>query len=339
MKATHVNTLRIPELDFTKGALVLIMVLYHWLDYFIGPQSEIFRYLRFLTPSFICVSGFLISNIYLSKYEIVDPRLPKRLGQRGLKLLGIFIVLNVAIRAVFENSYNGKILFGSLSSISAIFVSGNTLIPGVGKAAAFYVLVPIAYLLLLSAGLVIVRRLYKYTFQVAFTCSLLSVFILELIGLKNGNLELITIGLLGVMLGCVPMNKINNFVGHPYLIGSAYLLYTAAITLWNVVYSLQIVGVCLSLMLIYLLGKNDGEAGKARGHIMLLGKYSLVAYIAQILILQLLHRSFRVIGLAPGTLAISFLAAIGLTLIAVVVVDRARTCSRTVDGLYKAVFA
>src|SRR5580704_5753793 len=65
---------RIPALDFTKGALVLIMVLYHWLNYFVGPQADIYRYLRFLTPSFIFITGFLVSGVYLSKYSVADPR-------------------------------------------------------------------------------------------------------------------------------------------------------------------------------------------------------------------------------------------------------------------------
>src|SRR5271166_4503527 len=69
---------RISALDFTKGALVLIMVLYHWVNYFIGLQWPYYRYLRFLTPSFIFVTGFMISNVYLSKYVVDDPRLFKR---------------------------------------------------------------------------------------------------------------------------------------------------------------------------------------------------------------------------------------------------------------------
>src|SRR5690242_13803806 len=85
---------RIPALDFTKGALVLIMVLYHWINYFIGPDLD-YRYLRFLTPSFIFITGFLVSNVYLSKYRVNDPYLPKRLLTRGLKLLAVFIGLNV----------------------------------------------------------------------------------------------------------------------------------------------------------------------------------------------------------------------------------------------------
>src|SRR5271156_2446840 len=87
---------RIAALDFTKGALVLIMVLYHWMNYFMVLGWTYYRYLRFLTPSFIFVTGFMISNVYLSKYEATAPRLSKRLFTRGLKLLTIFVLLNLA---------------------------------------------------------------------------------------------------------------------------------------------------------------------------------------------------------------------------------------------------
>src|ERR1700743_1376787 len=87
---------RIHALDFTKGTLVLIMVLYHWMNYFMALDWTYYRYLHFLTPSFIFITGFMISNIYLSKYAAGDIRLSKRLFTRGLKLMAIFVALNVA---------------------------------------------------------------------------------------------------------------------------------------------------------------------------------------------------------------------------------------------------
>src|ERR1700758_4327571 len=84
MTTTGSKAGRIAALDFTKGSLVLIMVLYHWINYFYGVQDN--RYLRFLTPSFIFITGFLISNVYLSKYGVSDPKLPRRLIQRGAKI-------------------------------------------------------------------------------------------------------------------------------------------------------------------------------------------------------------------------------------------------------------
>src|SRR5260370_26266249 len=126
------NTRRNPALDFTKGCLSLFMVLYHCLEYFVFATVDSYRYIRFVTPSFIFITGFLISNIYLSKYEISDPRLPKRLLQRGLKILGIFVALNVIISLLFSQSYAGRVLFTSLSvsNLVAIYVTGNTVIEG-----------------------------------------------------------------------------------------------------------------------------------------------------------------------------------------------------------------
>src|SRR5438552_8878065 len=99
--STKIN--RISALDFTKGALVLFMVLYHWLNYFVATEVDIYRYLRFITPSFIFITGFLISNVLLLKHPIGDLRFPRRLIQRGLKLTGLFILLYVTIKLILSD--------------------------------------------------------------------------------------------------------------------------------------------------------------------------------------------------------------------------------------------
>jgi hypothetical protein len=247
----------------------------------------------------------------------------------------------VIISLLLSQSYAGRILFTSfsVSNLVAIYVTGNTEIAGSGKAAAFYVLVPISYLLLLSAGLLILGRSFKYIFHTVFVLFLGVILILDLAGLKSSNLELLTIGLLGVLLGYIPIEKINRFVRHSYVIVGAYLCYLIAIKTWNVIYALLVVGTCLSVMLIYLVGAKTYELGRARKHVDLLGKYSLLGYIAQIAILQVLYRSLRYVNLGAGTLILSFLAAFALTMISVEVVDRLRARSTVVDKLHKAVFA
>ena len=87
------------------------------------------------------------------------------------------------------------------------------------------------------------------------------------------------------------------------------------------------------------MGASGNDPGRVRSLVILLGKYSLLGYIVQILILQVLRRAFRLVELGPGMLAVSFFAAVALTIIAVVVVDRARARSATVDGLYRTVFS
>jgi peptidoglycan/LPS O-acetylase OafA/YrhL len=331
--------LRIPALDFTKGALVLIMVLYHWLNYFISPQGFIYRYLRFLTPSFIFISGFLISHVYFVTYGISDPQVPRRLMKRGLKILAVFIFLNVVRIFLIPDSRNGVMPSEpwAAKNIIAVYVTGNMSVGGV-KAAAFPILVPISYLLLLSAGLVIICRFYKYTFHAVCLFALLCILILDVNGMGSGNLELLTIGLLGVILGFKPIETIDNLVVHRGAVVAAYLCYVAAISIWNVIYPIQFVGVCLNLLVIYALGANS-EQGRVSRHIVLLGKYSLFGYIAQIAILQALYRSLRFIDPGIAKLVISFFAAFALTIISVEVLDRTRRRAVTVDRLYKAIFA
>jgi peptidoglycan/LPS O-acetylase OafA/YrhL len=332
---------RISALDFTKGGLVLLMVLYHWINYFIGPQWEYYLYLRFLTPSFIFITGFMISNVYLSKYDAADPRLPKRLLTRGGKLMAIFLVLNVARTFVVPVLGTGFLAGNPLDprNIFTVYVSGNLPIAG-GKLAAFSILVPISYLLMFSGVLMLPCRSYRYTFQVVCALLLSSILILGLIGARSQNLEFVTIGMLGVLTGFIPIAAINDFVRHPYALAFAYLCYTIAITIWNVPFPLLIVGVSLSLMVIYLVGVSGSESGTIMSEFILLGKYSLFGYVSQIAILQVLSAGFRHVNLSGLViLGTSFIAAFALTVISVEVVDRARTKATSIDRLYRAVFA
>jgi hypothetical protein len=329
-------------MDFTKGALVLIMVLYHWLNYFYGFEGNIYRYLRFLTPSFIFITGFLVSNIYLSKYGVSDPRPPRRLAQRGLKILGVFLGLNVIRTLSLPEVSRSQLLSDHMSAryLFNVYVTGNVLSGGQGKAVAFYILVPIGYLLLLSALLLIAARHVNYVFHGVGAFFLLSVFVLNAAGTPSPNLELLTIGLLAVILGYAPIEKVSAFVRHPYLLAAAYLGYLGGVAVWNVIYPIQIVGVLLTLMIIYLVGDSSGQPGRIRSTMILLGRYSLLGYIAQIAILQTLHQGLGHARLDRSTIMIaSFLAAFVLTIMAVQLTDYARSKIGTVDRLYKAVFA
>jgi peptidoglycan/LPS O-acetylase OafA/YrhL len=340
MTAGSPNPQRISGLDFTKGALVLIMVLYHWINYFIGPQWPYYRYLRFLTPSFIFITGFMISNVYLSKYKAADPRLSKRLFTRGFKLLIIFVLLNLARTFIVPALGTGVVLGNLLepTNIFTIFVSGNFPVVG-SKVISFSILVPISYLLMLSGVLMLPYRFSKYTFHIACVLLFLSIVALALVGVESPNLELISIGMLGVLTGFMPIAAINDFVRHPYTLGLAYLCYLIAITFWNVPFSLQMVGVPLSVMVIYLVGITGSVSGIIKSEVILLGKYSLFGYIAQIAILQILAASLRHANFGFVTLSVTFAAAFALTIVSVEAVDRLRARAASMDRLYKAVFA
>jgi hypothetical protein len=339
MILTSRNTQRNSALDFTKGALVLIMVLYHWLNYFWGPHDN--RYLRFLTPSFIFISGFIISNVYFSKYGVSDPQLPKRLIQRGLKILGVFALLNVTRNFLMRGGAQDQV--APAESLGKRFIDiyliGNGVGGGQAKAVAFFILVPISYLLILSALLLLLARVYRYTFHIACLLFLLCAVVSNIVGVEVPSLELLAIGLLGVIAGYAPIEKVNAAVRHPVLLAAAYITYLGAISIWNVSYPLQVLGVYLSLMIIYLLGQHDGEPNNFRGTVVLLGKYSLLGYISQIAILQILRVIFNHVESENTVLGLSFVSAFVLTILSIELVDRARSQSKTVDRLYRAVFA
>jgi hypothetical protein len=127
--------------------------------------------------------------------------------------------------------------------------------------------------------------------------------------------------------------------GQPALLGLAYAGYIVAITVWNVIYPLQIVAVCLNLALIYLLGTKSDHFDGVGDQIIVLGKYSLFGYIAQIGILRVLRGVVRNESPSTGTVLVSLLAALALTVLLVNAVDRLRIQFRTVDRLYTIVFA
>jgi hypothetical protein len=331
---------RIPALDFTKGALVLIMVLYHWINYFLGPHDN--RYLRFLTPSFIFISGFIVSNVYFSKYSISDPQLPKRLIQRGLKILGVFLCLNLTRNFISPGRAPELAALTTqdrIRSLFDIYVLGSGVGGGQAKAVAFFILVPICYLLLLSAVLLVVSRYYRFAVHIVCMVFLLGIAISNYEGFEIPNLELLAIGLLGVIAGYLPTERVNTIVRHPYLLATGYFGYLAAITVWNVIFPLQIVGVYLSLMILYLMGLERGEPGRIRATVVLLGKYSLLGYIAQIAILQCLRLAIHPFSWETALFVLSFILAFALTIASIKVVDYARSGSVIVDRLYKFVFA
>ncbi len=332
---------RIPAFDFTKGALVLFMVLYHWLNYFYGPHGEIYKYLRFLTPSFTFISGFLISYVHFSKYGVGSSKLSRRLFLRGIKLLAVFVALNLIVSSLVPDSFVRNIfsIRSTLPSLDTVFLTARISSSGAGKIAAFGILVPISYLLMLAALLSPACRFFRYTFHTVCAVLLLFMVVLDLHGIQSANLELVTIGLLGVVLGYVSGDELQKLVSRPWVILVAYCVYLVAITIWTVSLYVQMVGACLTTALLYIVGIQNGRLGRLRGHIVLLGRYSLFGYISQIAILQLLSVSLRHVNLGPITLTASFVAAFVLTMISVEAIDGGRAVSKTIDGAYKVVFA
>lgn len=326
---------RNPAFDYSKGILVLFMVLYHWINYFVSAVGPIYTYLRFVTPSFIFIAGFLISRIYPARYAVEHHRISKRLFVRGAKLLLMFTVLNVVANALFRTSYRGGMpgVEGFIRNALSIYVSGNA-------RASFWVLLPISYLLLLASGLFFVDRANKLVMISLCTVCLMSAILLNAVGYSSPNLDLIAMGLLGMVFGTVSAETITGSASNLLHIVYIYVAYLILISFLGVPYFLQIIGVCLSVLLIYATGLKWCGVGIVGRQTVLLGQYSLFGYVAQIGVLHFLYLGASHLHLNGGMLwVLSFVAAFGLTLAMVNAVDALRKRFSFVRALYKVAFS
>jgi len=99
---------RLTYLDLTKGFLVLLMVVYHSLNYTRQYQLA-FLYLSFLPSSFILITGFLLSRVYAPRYVPGDRSLMIRLFLRGFRLLLLFTGLNLIAQFVRSPAYGHSV--------------------------------------------------------------------------------------------------------------------------------------------------------------------------------------------------------------------------------------
>jgi len=326
---------RLASLDFAKGVLVLVMVLYHWLNYFIGLQWDGYRYLRFLTPAFICISGFLVSRVYLQRYSADDPRLRRRLLGRGLKLLALFLALNILI----DWTLGGGRVFNlsrpamALSWAEAIFVQGR------GGFAAFEILVSIAYFLLLAPLVLLVSKRLAIPLWVIAAIAITAAAVVSNMRSLNPHLEILPLAFLGLAAGANTSSRLASPLSSPVLVLLAYPFYLAAVAMWNVSYPLLVVAVTLNLLLIHVSTLLWGTSGAIQQYVVRIGQYSLLSYIVQIAVLQLLRRALQGQYLGVPALIGSLAVALAVTVAVVELTVLLRSRSTGFDRLYRVIFA
>ncbi|MBX3347814.1 MAG: hypothetical protein KF747_03635 [Nitrospira sp.] len=321
-------------LDFTKGVLVLFMLLYHWMNYFVGIDGPVYPYLRFIPASFIFISGFLLATVYPTKYGLNNSNLYLRLLVRGLKILALFTLLNVLANMAFSNSYRGAMpgVENFLNNAASIYIGGN------GRM-AFGVLLPIGYLLILSTLIFLGMQVTKYFVLVVCAASFVGVSLLDHYEVANPNFSFIAIGTLGMTLGQYPLQRIYTWAGWSWVMAGLYAGYLIAINIWGERYFLEVIGVCLSVLLIYGAGITIREPRVLVSTVVLLGQYSLYAYIAQIGLLQFLQRSLVTVDVRTGELwALSIIGAFALTILIVWATHQMCLRSPTLDKMYRLVF-
>lgn len=319
-------------LDFAKGGLVLCMIAYHTLNYF-RYDVRLLRHLHFLPPSFIFIAGFLITHIYLPRTRSCESKTYRRLTVRGLKVLGLFVTLNLSVHAIFTTSYNRNLGLGVFfENLDALFVAGDR------RYLVFGILLPISYLLLLSGLFLRLTRTIHYILPIISGGTYLACLFLSNNGQLTFNLDLVSMGLLGMVAGLASKSSIVQFTSNLVPIVTAYVGYSLAVIVWYPTYFINTFGVILALLLLYAIGRRVPPWGLASSFMALLGNYSLFSYLFQIAVLQAIFRSSRNFTMLEGDVLIPFALTVAITIGAIKALDLARLRSPFVAWIYKLVF-
>jgi fucose 4-O-acetylase-like acetyltransferase len=269
-------------LDFAKGLLIAIMIVYHWMNFTWGPIGGINDYFRFLTPAFIFLAGWTIGSYYPDKYGTDNPQLFRRLTIRGLKLLGFFIGVNVIIRGGLNWSGNPwRTEWGGLwGDLWGIFVSGNR------ELMSFHILWPISLLLLLAGqGLRLASPRRRILLWLMAGALLLS----QLLPVPpSRNAYLLSFGLLGQIAAEFRQVLFAASSRIVRWLPLAFALYLVAVWHFRARYLVQVVATPLHIALFYTIGRALGDGSRLVTVLAWAGMNSLVGYIAHVAVLQVL---------------------------------------------------
>ena len=323
---------RLAYLDITKGILVVLMVVYHSLNY-TNQYHLAFRYLSFLPSSFILITGFLLSTVYFPRYRDGDRQLTPRLILRGVRLLILFTLLNVAAQYVRSPVYGKPVgIMAFADNWETIYLFGGGLI------AAFEVLLPIAYLLLLAPALIAIASRRKWFLPVLAAGLVTGCSILDYRGESLVNLSFLSIGVVGMLVGrlCPDLSGLGRYL---WVTLPIYVAYFPVGVAFGSLFIVQVTGALAGLALICVTSVRMGAAGWCQQRLIRLGQYSLVAYIVQIAILQGLSRIMgRPDPISAGSLSLFLITLVSMSLI-IEMTEWCRRRSTGIDRAYKSIFA
>jgi len=121
----------------------------------------------------------------------------RRLAVRGLKLLAIFTILNLAARLAWQRNHYGAELdvMEFLHNWFDVYVTAHA------KGIAFDVLVPITYTIWLAIGVIALRETRRWTPLVLAVSVFATCVVLDATGRAINNLSFISAGMIGLWIG------------------------------------------------------------------------------------------------------------------------------------------
>lgn len=277
----------------------------------------------------------MITHVQLAKCQAGEHGRLGRLAVRGLKLLALFTILNLGASVAVRTNHDGTELGVQKFLANAFRIH----VMGYSSVAAFHILVPIGYLMVVSAVLLWACRVQRHALLGAWLMAVGGLYVLKWQGTPSGNLELLGMGLLGMVVGQLPLQAIDRMSRPVGAWVAAYGVYLVALTRFDVIYELQLVGLLLTMVMLYVVARRLEATGGVLRTAILLGQYSFLAYIAHIGILQVLIRLMRPLGPGEGVSVVALAATLAPTVVAIEATRGIRTRSARADRLYRAVFA
>lgn len=272
-------------IDIIKGSLIYLMVCNHSIDYF-AIDKEIYKYFRFVTGIFIFVAGFISTYVYRKRteQENLNRVVAKRLMVRGIKLIGLFIFVNIMISLILKhNIQNDNQLIGEISkNLSEMLVYGNY------KVVDFSLLIPIGYLIVTMGitYLIFYNRWNVFQYIVVILTGYVSIryFIMN----EGFNFTHVLIGLIGAVCGN-NYDKIREMLKNRTLlilvVYGIHLIIVSQIKMYFPVYLLSII---CNFILLHAFGDFLEKYDGVHNIFCLTGKYTLFCYLYHIMVLQII---------------------------------------------------
>jgi hypothetical protein len=340
-QATSPPLARSPFLDAIKGLLVVTMVFFHSAS--AGPAAsspgfgQLLSHLAFLHTAFLLLAGFVCGWHYAPAAVARPGTVRGRVASRGAKLLLLFLALNFFF-FVSSGSFRQQLLHADFSLAG---IRDNLILNMSGKVVSLVILYYIGLFLVLAA-LVVHPRTTDQRLAVALAVCLVMAW-------WGRAFYFLFFGFMGMALGRLAtrpaaprwwaaLDKAAVFA--PFL-----LALLQAVALDEKLLELPFIGIALMLLdtcfwfgtFVLIFRWACPPAGKA--FVVLLGQYSLVGYIGQVVILRFVNAAgARVWTHAAGRYGWNVLATLVLVGICVLVIDRWRKRAPLFNAGYRWIF-
>ena len=325
--------------DFVKGVLVLLMIVYHVMSIMSTASPAQFRYIRFISGAFIFVSGFIIGCYFWPAFQRQPGMASLRLVVRGVKLLAIFTALNILIYATGV----GNIDKMKLASGSYWLHASSIYLIGKDKTSSFFILLPIGYLLIVAPFLLYMISFSRKPIALLLLAVALVAAAIPAVTEQSAVLEILLTGTAGLTTGL--LINFENAAFSDAGIGPLLSLAGLTLAVWltgrygdnTAIYT---IGIVFVIGLLYDLAKTVSANTQLGRWTILLGRYSLISYIAQIALIQAVYRFVVMRRLPLGFPIAVYCVMVAAVLVAMcLLLELTRLHSTAVDRSYRAIFS